>query len=223
VVVGGRDEHEELRDQILRVIHDHQATRPGAGMIQASQIAQAMNLPVEQISYHLGVLKEHGYVRLVGRGHSHRSASLLTRGKQRVVEGHRPTAGVPQFYVGAIIQAMSGGTVQAVGLASQTDLSQVVSDTKLLQGQLRELGDRLLEAVRADLPSARLTEYTRAREALREELWSRRPDPALVKRLLGTLAFLGDIEGTLGLSLRAWPYVSSFLALATKLADALPG
>ena len=45
------------------------------------------------------------------------------------------------------------------------------------------------------------------------------PESGAVKRLLGTLAFFGDIEATLNLTLRAWPHISQLLAIAAVVAS----
>ena len=63
-----------------------------------------------------------------------------------------------------------------------------------------------------------LLAYARAIEDLRRELAADEPELSKRQRLLGTLAFLGDIEGTLGLTQRAWPYVSALLAIAVAQA-----
>jgi len=149
-------------------------------------------------------------------------AWLQPLGKQRVKEDFKPTAATPHYNIGAIIQTMSGGTVQAVGAASRTEISQVVNDPQVLRSQVEDLTNQLIEAVKGELAASELAAYMKAVEDLRNQLLSGEPDPSLVKRLLGILAFLGDVEGTLGLMVRVWPYISSLLTIGATILGALP-
>ena len=51
-------------------------------------------------------------------------------------------------------------------------------------------------------------------EELKAELKADKPRPSVVKGLLGTLAFLGDIEGTVGLAGHVWPLIGPLVPLA---------
>jgi len=117
---------------------------------------------------------------------------------------------------------MSGGTIQAVGAASHTEISQIVNDPEMLRSQVEDLTNQLIEAVKSELVASELMVYMKAVNDLRDQLLSGEPDPSLAKRLLGTLAFLGDVEGTIGLMVRVWPYVSPLLMIAATAVGALP-
>jgi hypothetical protein len=51
-------------------------------------------------------------------------------------------------------------------------------------------------------------------EELKAELKTGKPRPSVVKSLLSALAFLGDIEGTVGLAGRVWPLIGQLVPLA---------
>jgi len=121
-----------------------------------------------------------------------------------------------QFNIGAFIQTMMGGSVQAIGTAQDAEISQVINDPALLRSQVKDLTDKLLDEVKAVLPGSDLIEYTQAIQGLKEELLAEKPTPSLLKRLTGTLAFLGDVEGTIGLMTRVWPYLYPLLLIAAE-------
>ena len=121
-----------------------------------------------------------------------------------------------QFNIGAIIHAMSGGNVQAVGIAEDTEISQVVNDPALLHSQVETLTERLLDEVKSVLAGNDLIEYAQAVRGLKEQLLTEEPNPSLLKRLTRTLGLLGDIEGTIGLMVRVWPYLYPLLLIAAE-------
>jgi len=117
-------------------------------------------------------------------------------------------------YVGAIIHAMHGGNVQAIGHANQSEISQLVNDPGALAAVLDDMLTQVIDAVKADLPTPKLIAYMQQAEELKGTLKSDKPQPAVVKRLLSTLAFLGDVEGTAGLVTRVWPLIGSLMPIA---------
>lgn len=121
-----------------------------------------------------------------------------------------------QLNIGAIIQTMSGGNVQAVGLADQADISQVVNDPVLLQSQVEALTEELLNVVKDALTGDDLIDYAQAVRSFKDELLAEETDPSLLKRFAGTLSFLGDIEGTIGLIVRVWPYLYPLLLISAQ-------
>lgn len=129
-----------------------------------------------------------------------------------------PEPTVPtQLNIGAIIHAMSGGNVQAVvGIAEDTEISQVVNDPDLLHSQVEALTERLLDEVKSVLAGNNLIEYGQAVQSLKEQLLAEETNPSLLKRLTRTLAFLGDIEGTIGLMVRVWTYLYPLLLIAAE-------
>ena len=131
-------------------------------------------------------------------------------------------ARAPNYNIGAIVHSMSGGTLQAIGETENSSISQIVNDPNLLQAQLDELVNQLLDAVKSELPASALLDYADAARQLKQELQSSHPDIPVIRRLLQTLAFFGDVEGTIGLMTRVWPVVSSFLMLAAGVLHALP-
>ena len=215
------NKYEELRDEILHIVYEHESTGT-AEFIEASQIAQRLGLTTQEVDEQLEILEVGEYVKLAKAGRGDHGARLKPRGKQRVKEGFKPTATTPQYNIGAIIHTMSGGTVQTVGLASHTEISQIVNDPEMLRSQVEDLTNQLMEAVKGTLMPSELTAYIKAVEDLRDQLLSSEPKPSRVKRLLGTLAFLANVEGTIDLMVRVWPYISSLLMIAATILRALP-
>lgn len=132
------------------------------------------------------------------------------------------SARTPRYTIGAIVHSMSGGTLQAIGEAERSTITQVVNDPQIFKAKVEEFVTQLLETVKAELPAAGLLKYTDSAQHLKAELLSGKPDASIVKRLLQTLAFLGDVEGTIDLMVRAWPAVSSLLMLAAGVLRSLP-
>jgi hypothetical protein len=125
-----------------------------------------------------------------------------------------PTHTTSHVTVGAIIQTMSGGNVQAVGIAQDTEISQVINDPDLLRSQVEALTENLLDEVKSALKTDDLAEYVLAIQDFREQLLAVEPDPSLIKRLACTLGLLGDIEGTIGLMTRVWSFLHPLLLIA---------
>lgn len=117
-------------------------------------------------------------------------------------------------YVGAIIHAMHGGNVQAIGHASQSEINQLINDPTALATALDDILAQVIDAVKADLPASQLIAYMQQAEEFKGALKSDKPQPAVLKRLLSTLAFLGDVEGTAGLVVRVWPLIGSLMPIA---------
>jgi hypothetical protein len=126
----------------------------------------------------------------------------------------RPDQSVPQVTIGAIIQTMSGGSVQAVGVAQNAEVSQVVSDPELLRSQVEALTENLLNEVKSTLKVGELAEYAQAIQDLREQLLAEEPDPPSIRRLARTVGLLGDIEGTIALVTRVWTFLHLLLLIA---------
>ena len=127
-----------------------------------------------------------------------------------------PSHAGAQFNIGAIINTMSGGSIQAVGFADNAEISQVINDPALLHSQVETLTERLLDEVKSVLAGNDLIEYAQAVRSLKEQLLTEGPDSSLLKRLTRTLGLLGDIEGTIGLMVRIWPYLYPLLLIAAE-------
>lgn len=118
--------------------------------------------------------------------------------------------------VGVIVLEMSGGSIQAAGVADNAKLTQIVNDPALLQSQLEDLTAKLLDEVKSTLTGTDLIEYVQSTQDFKEQLSADEPNPALLKRLASKLALLADIEGTIGLVVRVWPYLYPLLLIATE-------
>ncbi len=130
------------------------------------------SLSPRDVVFHLGVLEREGYVDTAeAMGDFSVAARLTTLGEQRVRERVRGSSGVT---IGAIIGTMTGGNVQAVGSAVNSDVPQVVNDADLLREALDDLGDQLINAVRTDLPANDLSAYVEAVNEFKEEMQGHR-------------------------------------------------
>lgn len=118
--------------------------------------------------------------------------------------------------VGAIVLQMNGGSIQAVGEADSAKLTQIVKDPASLKSQLEVLTSQLFDEVRSALSESDLVKYGQSAQQFKEQLSAEELDPPLIKRLATKLAFLADIEGTISLVARVWPYLYPLLLIAAQ-------
>jgi hypothetical protein len=120
--------------------------------------------------------------------------------------------------IGAVIGTMSGGNLQAVGSAQGSELKQIINDPDLLRQRFEADADKLLTEVKSALDDESYNRYLRAVEELKQQVLAKEQNPSLIKWLLQQIAFLGDVEGTIGLITRVWPLVQPLLVIvAMKL------
>lgn len=122
----------------------------------------------------------------------------------------------PQFNIGAIVGEINGGTLQAIGLANGSDVKQIVNDPQLLATEINSLTNQLLEVIKADLSADKLLAYINQIDELKKEVTSEKPSQSVLQRLFNSLAFMGDIEGTISLAARVWPYIYPILVIAAQ-------
>ena len=122
-----------------------------------------------------------------------------------------------QLNIGSIINGgMHGGTLQSIGLANDSEIKQIVNDPQLLADEINKLTNQLLEVIKADLSADKLVAYIKQVEELKQEVTSDKPSQPVLQRLFNSLAFMGDIEGTISLAARVWPYVYPILVIAAE-------
>jgi hypothetical protein len=123
--------------------------------------------------------------------------------------------------IGTIIGAINGGNVQTIGSVLNSEVSQVINDPKSLQPYLDELAEKLLSEVKAELPVKEYAKYQEIVQDLKHQLSQEKPAISTVKKLLQSISFLGDVEGTVELMLRVWPLIQPFITIiALKLGQA---
>lgn len=130
----------------------------------------------------------------------------------RIPEGQAST----QINIGAIIREMSGGNVQAAGLNNQSTINQVINDPKLLQEKLDTIAEQLIEVVKTELHSKELLAYIQSVDELKEQIQSERPIPSSLRKLFTSISFVSDVESTISLAARVWPYVYPLLLIASQ-------
>ena len=147
---------------------------------------------------------------------SFRTCTVLGEAYQAVDNDFEMPAVVPpnQMNIGAVIHSMIGGNVQAVGIAEGSELSQIVNDAEMMQAQIEVLCENLLTEVKDTLGVDDLASYANAVQEIRDHLLSETPNRTGIRRLLNTLALLGDVEGTIGLMARIWPQIYNLLVIA---------
>ena len=108
-----------------------------------------------------------------------------------------------------------------MGAAQHSEIHQILSDAVQTREVVEALVDDLVSEVKAHLKSTDdLMAYLEAAQVLKEETLTDSPRPGVIKMLLGTLGFLGDIDGTLELMAKVWPYLKPLLMVAAvKLAS----
>ncbi|MEW6029920.1 MAG: hypothetical protein ACOYZ8_07755 [Chloroflexota bacterium] len=119
-----------------------------------------------------------------------------------------------QLNIGAIINEMQGGDVQAIGLSNQSDVRQIVTDPQQLAAQMDKLGNELLDVVRTELATDKLSWYIKLIDDLKKEISSDKPSTSVLRRLFSSLTFLSNVEGTISFAVRVWPHIYPMLALA---------
>ncbi len=118
-----------------------------------------------------------------------------------------------QVNIGNFIHSMAGGNVQGIGFA-HAQVSQIVNDPALFQETLDKCIESLVDQVKGELKSTELRQYIQALEEFKEQVLQTNPEPSAIKQVTSTLAFLGDVEGSLGLMVRTWPFVQPLITLA---------
>lgn len=121
-----------------------------------------------------------------------------------------------QVNIGAIVHGMRGGNLQAIGFTDHAEVQQIANDPQLLKEQVDTLTSQLLDSVRSDLPADSLITYIKIIEDLKEQIASDNPSPSIMQRLFRSLAFMGDLEGTISLVARVWPFIYPLLVIAAE-------
>jgi hypothetical protein len=121
-----------------------------------------------------------------------------------------------QVSIGAIVHEMSGGNLQAIGFADHAEVQQIANDPQLLKEQVDTLTNQLLDSVKSDLSADSLIAYTKIIEDLKEQIASDSPSSSTMQRLFRSLAFMGDLEGTISLVARVWPFIYPLLVIAAE-------
>jgi hypothetical protein len=121
-----------------------------------------------------------------------------------------------QINIGAIIHEMNNGNVQAVGFSSHSELQQTVNDPAILKEKIDDLANELLDAIKTELPAEQLIAYIKSLEELKQQLVAEKSSPPILERLFRALSFTGDVEGSISLMTRVWPYVYPLLIIASE-------
>jgi len=121
-----------------------------------------------------------------------------------------------QINIGAIIHKMNNGNIQAVGFSSHSELQQTVNDPAILKEKIDGFANELLDAIKTELPAEQLIAYIKSLDELKLQLVAEKSSPSILERLFRVLSFTGDVEGTISLMTRVWPYVYPLLVIASE-------
>ena len=91
--------------------------------------------------------------------------------------------------IGAIIGSVSGGKVQAVGNAINSEISQIVNDPELFQPYLERIAEKLLNEVKTELSVKEYAKYQEAVESLKQQLSEEKPAVSTVKKVIQSISF----------------------------------
>lgn len=130
--------------------------------------------------------------------------------------------GSQNINIGAVIHEMSGGNLQAIGFATDANISQIINDPKLFSDEIDRLSVLLLDAIKDQLSGEKFNSYIKVVDALKAESKSEKPSPGLLKKIIGSLSFLGDIEGTIELTTKVWPLIYPLIVLISEKLSHLP-
>ena len=215
---------EAIRRKVLRSVHDHEEGGTSAN-VESEQLAHSLNITTRQINQQLEVLERGGLIELSRSMGGNHSALLTVAGRQLLEEGEVDPLGTTSvnIAVGAIIQAMYGGNLQAIGNAIGSEITQNINDPAQLEMLIEKFSGQLLEAVRTELRVSDFAKYAETVSALAEELKRPKPNESSIRRLFGALSFAANIEGSIGLMERVWPHLWPLLLLAAKLIGGLGG
>ncbi len=121
-----------------------------------------------------------------------------------------------QLNIGNYVEEMSGGNLQGIGLSIQSEVKQIINDPELLKKKVDELANQLFDVIKVEIPSEQLFAYKKNIEELKEQLVAKKQSASVLQKLFTTLAFLGDVEGTISLASRAWPLLYPLLVIASE-------
>jgi len=120
------------------------------------------------------------------------------------------------FNIGAIIGNMGGGSLQAVGYAENSTISQKFNTKEAFDSEIDHIADQLVESVKKELDNNLLLPYLSTLEEFKSELKTEKPNESTLKKFVGILGFFGDIEGNISLVTRAMPYILILLDMVMK-------
>lgn len=204
-------DYENLRLQILQVLYRHDKSGDST-YLKDIELVSAIGSNQSHVEDQLDILETRGLVDL-SRSKTSIGARLAALGKLYVLEGPEAVTTSAQLNIGALIGNMTGGNLQSVGSATNSQISQAVNDLSAFDDVL----DKLLAVVRDELCCEVFSSYERVANELREEIHAARPNDSRIRKLLAPLSFFGDVEGTISLATRVAPLIQSLLILATNL------
>jgi hypothetical protein len=158
--------------------------------------------------------------------------NLTPKGRRAVLSGFAHEVPSVTQQVGAIFEGpISDSNIQAVAQAYQSVVQQSVEEGSAegLIEALTDMTDKMVEVAKAHLATEQLAAYAATARDFKEQVRKEEPNPSLVQRLITTLAFFDNLNGTLDLgerslrlALQVAPYVPLLLQAVNQLLEGAP-
>jgi len=185
-----------------------------------TEIQQALGLDDTQYEKACQELQDYDLItNVTGTGRYFGSITVTRLGRRAARDNFRLFDTAPaQIQAGAIFYGpVTDSNIQAVAQAIGSRIEQAISqnDADSLRQTITDLIEQLVDAVKQDLPMDQLTVYTNTAQQVHEEIQKPKPNLPLEHRLIATLSFADNLDGTLELGKKG-------LVLAAKVAPFIP-
>ena len=112
----------------------------------------------------------------------------------------------------------------SAAVAAGRNASTYISDSATLKSKLETVIRELLAELEEELSGDALVDYASSAEALKQELLAKEsPNPSLFKKLITSLSFLDNANGSVDLMAKVWPHNYSLIQLANNLGGGVSG
>ena len=192
---------QETQRRILQAISDIQGTSSAQGVTDA-QIAEVVDLDVQEVQDNLELLEGRGLVKLARKFGLTYSAILTAQGRTLLRDPSYGQSGTPTQVINVlnIIDSHIHNLTQAGNNAMISPPPDSTINDKIIK-----VIDEMIEAVHSSEIRPELKrDYELEATGLKTEL---KKSKLNLPRIREMLSFLGDAEGTLGLATRLAPYL----------------
>lgn len=116
-----------------------------------------------------------------------------------------------------------GASFQGSDPDINSETSEIIHAREILSSTVYALTEKLLKELRPNLDEPTYETYHQAVQALQRQLLAKKPNLSTCKRLIRKISFLGDLNGSVEMMTKAWPYIHPLLViLNTRLSAPKP-
>ena len=115
-----------------------------------------------------------------------------------------------------VVGNVSGGNVQGIGYADNSQIQQIVDDPEKLKGEIEKLTTELLQSIKKDISSNHLKDYKKITEELKAEFQKEKYEENKFRKIIGSLSFINDTAASFQLILKVMPYISIIVQYVEK-------